>query len=70
MSNHDRYLGSLISKVEYRPEYPNRAFASKDKACEWVAPLVGWYNHQERYRGIKFVTPQQHHNGHAIEICL
>jgi len=33
-----------------------------------VAAFVDWYNHQHRHSGIKFVTPQQRHNGRAVEI--
>jgi hypothetical protein len=34
-----------------------------------VASVVDWYNHQHRHSGIKFVTPQQRHDGQAVEIC-
>jgi len=55
--------------VKYRPDYPRKPFASKDQACQWVASFVDWYNHQHRHSGIKFVTPQQRHDGQATEIC-
>jgi len=34
-----------------------------------VALFVDWYNHRHRHSGIKFVTPQQHHSGQAVETC-
>ena len=53
---------------QYRPEYPRKPFASKYQACQWVASFVDWYNHQHRPSGIIFVTPQQRHDGQAVEI--
>ncbi len=69
VSNDNPYSESLFRTVKYRPDYPSRPFASKAQACEWVASFVDWYNHQHRHSGIKFVTPQQRHSGHAVEIC-
>ncbi len=69
VSNDNPYSESLFRTVKYRPDYPNRPFASKAQACGWVASFVDWYNHQHRHSGIKFVTPQQRHSGHAVEIC-
>lgn len=69
VSTDNPYSESLFRTVKYRPDYPSRPFASKAQACEWVASFVDWYNHQHRHSGIKFVTPQQRHSGHAVEIC-
>jgi transposase InsO family protein len=69
VSNDNPYSESLFRAVKYRPDYPRRPFASKEQACQWVAEFVGWYNHQNRHSGIKFVTPQQRHGGQAVEIC-
>ncbi|MEA5411463.1 IS3 family transposase [Synechococcus sp. BA-120 BA3] len=68
VSNDNPYSESLFRTVKYRPDYPRRPFASKEQACQWVAEFVDWYNHQHRHSGIKFVTPQQRHNGQAVEI--
>jgi len=67
--NDNPYSESLFRTAENRPDYQRRPFASKDKACQWVASFVDWYNHRHRHRGIKFVTPHQRHSGQAIEIC-
>ena len=69
VSNDNPYSESLFRTVKYRPDYPNRPFASKEKACEWVAAFVDWYNHRHRHSGIKFVTPHQRHSGAATAIC-
>ena len=42
VSNDNPYSESLFRTVQYRPEYPRKPFASKDKACQWVASFVGW----------------------------
>jgi transposase InsO family protein len=34
-------------------------------SCLWFAEFVDWYNHRHRHSGIKFVTPDQRHNGEA-----
>ncbi|MFM7651378.1 MAG: hypothetical protein ACKO5M_00415 [Vulcanococcus sp.] len=54
--------------MKYRADYSRRPFGSKDRACIWVAEFVDWYNLQHRYSGIKFVTPNQLHDGQAVEI--
>ena len=28
--------------VKYRPDYPNKPFASKEQACQWVTVFVDW----------------------------
>jgi len=68
VSNDNPYSESLFRTVKYRPDYPRKPFASKEQACQWVAAFVDWYNHQHRHSGIKFVTPQQRHDGQAVEI--
>jgi putative transposase len=40
------YSKSLLRTVKYRPEYPNKQFASKDQACQSVRLFVDWYNHR------------------------
>jgi transposase InsO family protein len=69
VSNDNPYSESLFRTAKYRPDYPNRPFASQEEACLWVASFVDWYNHRHRHSGIKFVTPHQRHNGEAMEIC-
>ncbi len=63
VSSDTPYSESLFRTVKYRPDYPRRAFASKDQAWKWVAEFVDWYKHQQRYSGIKFMAPQQTHSG-------
>jgi putative transposase len=69
VSNDNPYSESLFRTVKYRPDHPNRPFASKDEACKWVAAFVDWYNQRHRHSDIKFVTPHQRHSGAATAIC-
>jgi len=69
VSNDNPFSEALFRTVKYRPDYPNRPFASNEEACEWVGAFVHWYNHQHRHSGIKFVTPHQRHSGTATAIC-
>jgi putative transposase len=69
VSNDNPYSESLFRTAKYRPDYPSRPFASKEEACFWVASFVDWYDYQNCYISIKFVTPQQRHSGQGVEIC-
>jgi hypothetical protein len=68
VSNDSHFSEALFCTVKYRPDYPNRPFASNEEACEWVRTFVDWYNHQHRHSGIKFVTTHQRHSGTATVI--
>jgi putative transposase len=52
----------------YRPDYPSRPFMGKNEGNKWVESFANWYN-RHRHRRIKFVMPQQRHDGQAVEIC-
>ena len=67
--NENPLLGMSFPRGKYRPDYPSRPFTSQEAACQWVSSFVDWYNHRHRHSGVKFVTPQQRHNGDAVEIC-
>ena len=63
VSNDNPYSESLFGTMKYRPTYPEHAFASIEKANEWVAQFVNWYNTQHLHSGIQYVTPEDRHNG-------
>jgi transposase InsO family protein len=69
VSNDNPCAELLFGTVKCRSDYLNRPFTSKDDACLWIAAVVEWYNHQQRYSGIKFVTPHQLHCGEATILC-
>ena len=63
VSNDNPYSEALFKTLKYRPEYPLQAFSELAKARQWVAHFVAWYNLEHRHSGIRFVTPEQRHNG-------
>jgi len=69
VSNDNPFSESLFRTVKYRPEYPDKPFASNAPACQWVGSFADWYNQRHRHSGIKFVTPHERHSGQAVGIC-
>jgi putative transposase len=54
--------------LKYRPEYPQRPFASLEAAQLWVAGFVSWYNHEHLHSAIGFVTPADRHAGRDVDL--
>ena len=63
VSDDNAYAESLFRTAKYRPEFPAKGFASLDEARAWAADFVRWYNREHRHSGIRYVTPQQRHDG-------
>jgi len=59
---------SLFRTCKYRPNYPSKPFDSIDEARKWTLEFVQWYNHQHKHSGLKFVTPEQRHDGRDAAI--
>jgi putative transposase len=38
-------------------------FVDTDAANRWVARFVSWYNGEHRHSGIRYVTPNERHDG-------
>lgn len=68
VSNDNPYSESVFRTLKYRPEYPERAFASIADARGWVQGFVDWYNNEHLHSSIRYVTPEQRHTGKDIEI--
>ncbi len=68
VSNDNPYAESVFRTCKYRPNYPIGGFAELPEAREWVLTFVRWYNKEHRHSGIKFLTPEQRHNGKGTEI--
>lgn len=62
-SNDNPYSEALFRTLKYRPTYPCKPFKSLKEAREWISHFVGWYNYEHLHSGIKFVTPDQRHQG-------
>ncbi len=63
VSDDNPYSESLFRTLKYGPGWPKNPFASLDQARQWVQAFVAWYNTQHRHSAIRFVTPQQRHEG-------
>jgi putative transposase len=68
VSNDNPFSEALFRTCKYRPEYPSDGFASLEAARDWMLTFVGWYNTEHRHSAIRFVTPQQRHDGRHISI--
>lgn len=68
VSDDNPYSESLFRTLKYAPAYPTTAFESLEAARAWVHRFVQWYNNQHRHSAIRYVTPNQRHNGqeHAL----
>ena len=63
VSNDNPYSESLFKTVKYHYTFPENPFADLSEARVWVDTFVGWYNTEHQHSAIKFVTPNQRHNG-------
>lgn len=68
VSNDNPFSESLFRTAKYRPEFPRKPFDSIEKARAWAIWFVSWYNTEHRHSAIKFVTPQQRHDGEDVQI--
>ena len=68
VSNDNPFSESLFRTLKYRPEYPNRPFASEQDAQRWVDTFVLWYNTEHLHSEIRFVTPDDRHYGQETTI--
>ena len=63
VSDDNPFSEALFRTVKYRPEYPNKPFASLEEARAWVAAFVAWYNDVHLHSAIGYVTPAARHDG-------
>lgn len=63
VSDDNAFVESLFRTCKYVPTYPKKGFADLTLARQWVAGFVRWYNHEHRHSGIRFVTPEERHQG-------
>ncbi|MEH6444795.1 MAG: IS3 family transposase [Oceanospirillaceae bacterium] len=68
VSNDNPYSEALFKTVKYCPQWPKSGFSSLDKARAWVDLFVDGYNEEHRHSGIRFVTPNERHEGQDIMI--
>lgn len=68
VSDDNPFIEAFFRTFKYRPEYPDRPFASLEAARAFVARFVHWYNTEHRHSNICFVTPSERHAGKDREI--
>jgi len=68
VSNDNPFSESLFRTLKYRPLMPVKPFESIEQARLWAIGLVDWYNQEHRHSAIGFVTPEQRHLGHDVQL--
>ena len=63
VSNDNPYSESLFKTVKYHHSFPEDPFTDLSEARIWVDGFVNWYNDVHKHSAIKYVTPNQRHNG-------
>jgi len=70
VSNDNPYSESLFGTLKYTPAYPAKSFENLEQARQWVHEFVRWYNGEHRHSSLKFVTPNQRHQGQDATILI
>jgi transposase InsO family protein len=68
VSDDNPYSEALFRTLKYRPEYPDVPFTSVAAAQTWVDRFVHWYNTEHRHSAIRYVTPEERHQGLDVEL--
>jgi transposase InsO family protein len=70
VSNDNPYSESLFRTTKYHHSWPRDGFKSLAEARNWVTKFVNWYNKIHKHSGIKYVTPEQRHNGLDTQLLI
>jgi putative transposase len=70
VSNDNAYAEALFRTAKYCPMWPERPFDTVEQARVWVQTFVAWYNDEHCHSALKYLTPNQRHNGHADELLV
>lgn len=63
VSNDNPFSEAAFKTLKYVPMYPEKPFETIEEARQWVHMFVTWYNNEHRHSGIRYVTPNQKHQG-------
>ena len=63
VSDDNAICEAIFRTLKYRPGFPRKPFSSLDEARRWVADFVAWYNGEHLHSGIRYVTPNDRHEG-------
>jgi transposase InsO family protein len=68
VSDDNPYSESLFRTLKHTPAYPQTPFATITAAQRWMTRFTGWYNGEHRHSGIRYVTPNERHEGRERDI--
>lgn len=68
VSDDNPYSEALFRTLKHTPAYPHLPFASLAAGERWVAHFVEWYNGEHRHSAIRYVTPNERHDGREQDI--
>ena len=68
VSNDNPFSEACFRTVKYRPGFPKKPFEGLHAARQWVAGFVEWYNTEHLHSAIRFLTPEDRHEGKGPEI--
>jgi len=68
VSDDNPYSEALFRTLKHTPAYPHLPFANLAAEHRWVVRFVAWYNGEHRHSAIRYVTPDQRHDGREREI--
>ena len=70
VSDDNAQAEAFFRTLKYRPGYPSKGFKTLDEVRNWVLKFVRWYNTRHQHSALKFVTPEQRHQGTDIAVLL
>ena len=70
VSNDNPYSESWFRTTKYHHSWPKDGFQTIAEARKWISNFVAWYNNVHKHSGIKYVTPEERHNGLDNQIML
>jgi putative transposase len=65
VSNDNAYAEALFRTAKYCPLWPDQPFDTVTEARLWVQKFIEWYNEDHRHSALKYVTPNERHEGKA-----
>jgi len=63
VSDDNAICEAIFRTLKYRPGFPRRPFASLEDARRWVADFVAWYNNEHLHSALRYVAPNDRHDG-------
>lgn len=68
VSNDNAYAEALFRTAKYCPLWPDQPFDNLVEARLWVQKFVEWYNDEHRHSALRYVTPNERHEGKAMAL--